>query len=168
MSWKRKSVTSAGQSDTTLIPPPTGERLRSLAFALLARREWSRHALSQRLVQTGAEADEVEALLQDLIDRDYQSDDRMAAIVVREQVRKGRGPLRIKQALQKENLTDHPKAQAQYETVDFLAQARAVRARRFGDVPPQNQKEKARQYRYLLYRGYDAQTCQQALQPVRD
>lgn len=153
-------------------PPPTGAALRSLAFALLARREWSRHTLQDKLLQTGADPDEVAELLTELAASSYQSDGRMAQMLVREQVRKGRGPMRIRQELQKHKLGEQPEASQEASEsmaeIDFLAQARALRARKFGDTLPDDPREKARQYRYLQYRGYDATTCSKALQLPRD
>lgn len=70
----------------------TGQRLRSLAFAYLAKREFSKAQLRLKLLEKDADAVEVDALLDELSNQNYQSDERMAGMVVRSNLRQGRGP----------------------------------------------------------------------------
>src|SRR5207344_3158097 len=67
-------VTGAGKSSP--------RSLEARAIGLLARREYSRAELRERLVATGAERDEVDALLETLAGQGYLSDERYARGVV--------------------------------------------------------------------------------------
>jgi regulatory protein len=142
--------------------PPSPARLRSLAFALLARREWSRQALTDKLLETGAPAEQVATLVDELVDRQYQSDERMAHMLVRANIRKGRGPARLKQDL-KQHAVDHQLAEPDIQQTDWLALASALRQKKFGATLPTDPKEQARQVRFLQYRGFDINTCQRAI-----
>jgi regulatory protein len=62
-------------------PPRT---LKQRAIALLARREYARAELRERLLVTGASRDEVDAALEDLAGLGYLSDERFARAVVRQ------------------------------------------------------------------------------------
>ena len=48
--------------------------------------------------------------------------------------------------------------------VDWLATIRAVRAKRFGAELPRDYPERARQARFLQYRGFDAAQIRAALE----
>ena len=147
--------------------PPTGARLRGLAFALLGRREWSKQALHDKLLQSGADHAEVAELIEEFVEKDYQNDSRTAQTAVRTNLRKGRGPARIKQDLKSRELDPNLATDTLAET-DWLAMAVALRVKKFGEALPTDQKEKARQLRFLQYRGFDGQTCQKALRWTDD
>jgi len=145
----------------------TGDRLRSRAFALLAQREWSAGSLQARLIALGGNAAEVAALVQEFQDNHYQSDERMAGMLLRSQLQKGRGPRRIRQTLQ-EHRVDAGLIHEELQDTDWLAQARQLRMRKFGSALPTDAKEKARQLRFLQYRGFDLSTCLAALSQIED
>lgn len=156
-----KKLTPNTPADQTA--PPSPARLRGLAFALLGRREWSAQQLTQKLLETGADAAHVAELVAELIASDYQSDQRMASMTVRANLRKGRGPARIRQDL-KARALDPTLAHDQLAETNWLAVAVALRVQKFGAEPPNDLKEKARQLRFLQYRGFDAEVCRKALQ----
>ncbi|MFU8924839.1 regulatory protein RecX [Acinetobacter puyangensis] len=132
---------------------PTGNRLRALGFALLAKKEYSRSDLKQKLLAYGADLDEVETLVEELAQQHYQSDERMAGMLLRSQIRQGRGPARIKQALKKHDI-DPELAQQEYDEVDWFQQALSLKIKKFGSEIAIDPKQKARQIRFLQYRGF--------------
>ena len=148
------------------LPKPAGslkgQRLRSTAFALLAKREHSRQELKSKLLLYGASPEELEPLLAELTGNDYQSDERMAGMLVRANMRKGRGPTRIQQELKKHHI-EAELAEEDIEQVNWLQQAMELRMRKFGEELPTEQKEKARQVRFLQYRGFDLDICFKAI-----
>lgn len=148
------------------LPKPAGslkgQRLRSTAFALLAKREHSRQELKSKLLLYGASPEELEPLLAELTGNDYQSDERMAGMLVRANMRKGRGPARIQQELKKHHI-EAELAEEDIEQVNWLQQAIELRMRKFGEELPTEQKEKARQVRFLQYRGFDLDICFKAI-----
>jgi regulatory protein len=147
--------------------PPTGARLRGLAFAMLGRREHSGQELAQKLHELDADPVEVAALMEEFQSQNYQSDQRMAEMIVRSNVRKGRGPARVKQTL-RERHVDLTLAVEQIEETDWLALARDLRIKKFGPALPSDHKEKARQMRFLQYRGFDGHVCGKAIQSNGD
>ncbi|WP_034279162.1 regulatory protein RecX [Alkanindiges illinoisensis] len=148
------------------LPKPAGslkgQRLRSTAFALLAKREHSKQELKSKLLLYGASPEELEPLLAELTGNDYQSDERMAGMLVRANMRKGRGPARIQQELKKHHI-EAELAEEDIEQVNWLQQAMELRMRKFGEELPIEQKEKARQVRFLQYRGFNLDICFKAI-----
>lgn len=153
---------AANEQNPTPKPPPTGARLRGLAFAILGRREHSEQELKQKLLELEADPVEVAAIVEEFKTQNYQSDQRMAEMIVRSNVRKGRGPARVKQTLRERHVATEL-AQENLEETDWLALARALREKKFGVELPTEAKEKARQLRFLQYRGFDGQTCSKAV-----
>ena len=149
-------------STSTPKPPPTGARLRGLAFAILGRREHSEQELKQKLLELEADPVEVAAIVEEFKSQNYQSDQRMAEMIVRSNVRKGRGPARVKQTLRERHVAPEL-AQENLEETNWLALARALREKKFGAELPTEAKEKARQLRFLQYRGFDGSTCSKAV-----
>ena len=143
-------------------PPPTGARLRGLAFAMLGRREHSEQELKQKLMELEADPVEVAAIVDEFKSQQYQSDQRMADMIVRANVRKGRGPARVKQTLRERHVAPEL-AQDNLDETDWLALACALREKKFGAELPTEAKEKARQLRFLQYRGFDGSTCSKAV-----
>lgn len=141
--------------ETTLIPVGlTGTKLRSYAFAVLTRKEYSRIDLIEKLMLRAQNRDEVITLVEEFAAANYQSDDRMAEMVVRSQVRKGKGPQRIKLALKSKSL-DIAHVNEDLKEIDWLAQAYALKVKKYGVDVAKEPKLKAKQIRFLQYRGFD-------------
>lgn len=128
--------------------------LKQQAVALLARREYSRAELSKRLAPTGSSRSEIDAVLDELAASGLLSDARFAAALVHQKTG-GYGKRAIAHALREKGV-DAGEATAALAVLDGdgeLAVAQALWARRFGQ-PPRDEREKARQLRFLLSRGY--------------
>ena len=143
-------------------PSQSPAALRGRALALLARREYSRHELLSKLVESGAAPADVEQLLAEFSERGWQDDPRFAAAFVREEIRKGHGPVSVRQGLKQRGIADELIAES-LATYDWAAMAREVRERKFGQDFPSERKETARQMRFLQYRGFTGDQCRQAL-----
>jgi regulatory protein len=134
-----------------------------LAVRWLARREYSRSELTQRLRQRGIAAEEIERVLDELAAAGYLSDARYAQAVVAQ--RAGRfGKRAIVYALKERGIgaADAQTALAPLAETDELADAQALWQRRFGAAPA-NDREKARQVRFLQARGYSLSTALRVL-----
>jgi regulatory protein len=134
-----------------------------LAVRWLTRREYSRSELTQRLRQRGIAVEEIERTLDELAAAGYLSDARYAQAVVAQRV--GRfGKRAIVYALKERGITaaDAQTALAPLAETDELADAQALWQRRFG-VAPANDREKARQVRFLQARGYSLSTALRVL-----
>ncbi|UTO18320.1 recombination regulator RecX [Acinetobacter sp. Z1] len=142
-------------SDKTEKPKTlTGSRLRSYAFALLTRRDYSQVELITKLNQYAVNPEEVTKLVEELAEQNYQSDQRVAELTLASQIRKGKGLQRIKQTLKAKHL-DAELITQELEEVDWLQQAYQLKIKKFGEEVTKDQKIKAKQIRFLQYRGFD-------------
>jgi regulatory protein len=135
------------------------------AVALLARRDYSCAGLRQRLVARGFEPATVQQVIEELLERHYLDDERYAAQYVSYQGARGQGPRRIGRDLAAEGLGEELITAALATIEDWAALARELRIRRFGLAVPANWQEKARQARFLLYRGFTTDHIRSALGP---
>jgi regulatory protein len=128
---------------------------RTAAVSLLARRDFASTELHARLIARGFEPPAAAEAVAGLAAQGVLSDERYAENYVAYQAGRGHGPLRIASELRARGL-----AAALIEVAlagaDWRALAGAVRTRRFGKAPPASWKEKARQARFLQYRGFSA------------
>jgi regulatory protein len=127
--------------------------LRGRALQALARREFSRAELQAKLIPHVTETDDVGMLLDDLEKRGWLSDARALEQTVR--IRSARfGTQRIAHELRQKGISDELISAAIPQMKEGeLDAARAVWQRKFA-TPPQDQKEKARQVRFLQSRGF--------------
>ena len=126
------------------------------AISLLARRDYSSKELKKKLAQRGYIEHAYEVVVDDLVSMNKVNDERYGQNVVAYRARRGHGPARIRNELQRSGLTrsaidDAVKGE---EAPDFLALARAARTRKFGPPIPKDRKERAKQARFLQYRGF--------------
>ena len=127
--------------------------LRARALQALARRELSRAELTAKLLPHVAETDDLAALLDDLEKRGWLSDARAVEQIVR--IRSARfGTQRIAHELRQKGISDELiNASIPQMKEGELEAARNVWQRKFAS-PPQDQKEKAKQVRFLQSRGF--------------
>lgn len=135
--------------------------LRARALQYLARREYSRAELRAKLLphaQANADFEQVQpidldALLDDLITRGWLSDVRAATQLVH--ARRSRfGLQRITHELRQRGISEELISAALPELKDCeLETARDVWQRKFG-IAPRDEKEKAKQVRFLQSRGF--------------
>ncbi|WEI18334.1 regulatory protein RecX [Acinetobacter proteolyticus] len=140
----------------------TGSRLRSYAFALLTRRDYSQAELISKLNQYAINPEEVVKLVEELAQQNYQSDQRVAELTLASQLRKGKGLQRIKQALKAKQL-DTDLITEELQDVDWLNQAYQLKLKKFGQEVATAPKIKARQIRFLQYRGFDMGVIMKAI-----
>ncbi len=142
--------------------PLTGTRLRSYAFALLTKREYSKAELIEKLSQYAADQEEVQQLVHELSENQYQSDQRVAELVVNSQIRQGKGPNRIKLALKSKQI-DHQLIAEDLQETDWIEQAYQLKIKKFGTIVEKEPKLKAKQIRFLQYRGFELDTIMKAI-----
>ncbi|TYP65104.1 recombination regulator RecX [Stutzerimonas stutzeri] len=128
--------------------------VRRAAMDLLARREHGRVELSRKLRLRGAPAELIEPALERLADEGLLSEARYLESFVRMRANAGYGPLRIREELTQRGLPREEIEQALRDSgFDWNEQLREVWLRKFGELPG-DQRERARQGRFLSYRGY--------------
>lgn len=140
---------------------------RDIAIGLLARREYSRAELAQRLRKKAFDEAAINDCLDTLIEQGLQSDARFAAVFVRSRILRGQGTIRIKgelrqRGIDQETLSAAFEAVEESENVDWFELARETLARRF-ESPGETPKERARRERFLANRGFDFEQIRYAL-----
>ena len=99
----------------------------------------------------------------ELIEERALDDSRYASNFVSYQAGRGHGPLRISAELKAVELPTELIDAALRAGPDWRAAARDVRARKFGAALPSDWTEKARQARFLQYRGFSSDHIRSAL-----
>jgi regulatory protein len=135
----------------------------------LARREYGQRELEQKLIAAGFESVTVAATVEKLTGEGLQDDRRFIENFVHSRINQGKGPIRVRQELGERGL-NAGMIEAVLEDVaeDWCALARQVRDKKFGPGLPRDFKEKARQMRFLQYRGFDSEHIQAAVSPHGD
>jgi regulatory protein len=94
------------------------------------------------------------------------SDDRFMESLIQARRNRGYGPLRIQKELQEKGVA--PEAIAGWLDAtnrDWIDDIRRVQRKKFGARLPKNYTERARQARFLQYRGFTYDQIQQLLDP---
>ena len=138
--------------------------LRVRALQLLTRRDYCRAELKGKLVPHAESEEELDVVLDTLQSERLLSDTRYAA--QRVVARAGRyGNARLKQELRQKGVADDEIAAALPEGGDETERCRAVWQRKFGDLP-QTPEERAKQMRFLQYRGFSSEAIRRTLRGI--
>ena len=137
--------------------------VRRAAMDLLAQREHGRVELARKLRRRGAPPELIDSALDRLSEEGLLDESRYLESFIAARARAGYGPLRIREELAQRGLPREAIEQALGECgVDWAEQLRELWQRRFG-VRPQDQKERARQGRFLAYRGFSMEQVSRLL-----
>ena len=123
---------------------------------LLAMREHSQKELYRKLGQKDYATELVEKAINSLAEQDLQSDQRYVEMMIRSAHAKGHGPNRLWQSLQQNGIDRELYDQCMTGTdIDWWQLAYQVKEKKFGDAVEQDWKQKQRQQRFLLNRGFN-------------
>jgi regulatory protein len=142
--------------------------IRRSALVLLSRRDFASPELVEKLTGQGYAGDPVREVVADLAAERLLDDVRYAANYVAWHASRGQGPMRIRQDLLAAGLPAAMVAEALDSGPDFAAICRQTRERRFGAELPAEWKERARQARFLQYRGFSSDHIRSAFGPDFD
>ena len=143
--------------------PVTAEAARQKALRLLGRREHSGRQLATKLAASGVERADASELVESLASDGWQSDARYGAAQARSRVAQGYGPLRIRAELGVAGLKrDEVEAVMAALDADWPSLCAEAQARKCGALP-ENAAERARQWRQLAQRGFEAADIAAAL-----
>jgi len=127
--------------------------LRARALRLLARREHSREELRRKLAAHAEEGEDVEILLDALAAQGWLSDARFAEHAARAKARRF-GPLKVAHFLKQRGIADEIiAAGVKAAGIEGTASIEAVWRSRFRELPG-DERDKARQVRFLQGRGF--------------
>ena len=134
-------------------PPPA---LKGRALRCLSAREHSRAELVRKLARYEQEPGELERVLDDLQAKGFISQERVVASVLNRRAAQ-LGAARVRQELNAKGIdAELVRGAGAGLQGSELERARAVWLRRFGDSPPQDARQWARQMRFLVARGFAA------------
>lgn len=146
---------------------PRERSLRERALGFLARREHSRAELRRKLAPHAGSPGELDALLDDLVRRKLLSEERFAEARAHVLSRKF-GAARIERDLRARGVSVEQAASATRESrATEFERARGVWQRKFG-TPATDLKERARQARFLLSRGFSTDVVKRILRHEDD
>ena len=149
--------------------PADAQAARITGIGMLARRDFARRALRERLIDRGYEPAAADAAVELLEDERLLDDARLVGHRVASRVARGQGPLRIRLALERDGLERSlVEATLKVCEVDWGAQARLVMERRFGTAPPADAAERAARARFLYYRGFTGEHLRAAFAGLGD
>ena len=140
------------------------KEVRLAAMNLLARREHSQQELHRKLANKGFEPADIRPALATLSEEGLLSDERFTEAFINSRLKRGSGPIKIAMELQQRGVSDEL-VNIYLDERDALwaESAVTVRAKRFGPNLPDDFKERARQMRFLQYRGFTIQQIQRAV-----
>jgi len=157
----RKPDAAAGEADERTV--------RTAALALLAGRDFGRAELAGRLEKRGYPVEVIAAVVAALVAERLLSEERFTGQFVRQHAARGHGPVRIRMDLRERGVADADIDDAlDAAAEDWTAIARETRRKRFGAAGPADWHERARQGRFLQYRGFSAEQIRAALGPGDD
>jgi len=173
----RRRVTGGGVEQST---PPTdladpelpdpeaaGRRrsaARNTAIGLLARREHAKAEIRRKLRDRGYDKELTQEVVDGLTRQRLLSDDRFAESFIRARAERGQGPVRLRVELRQ--LQIPAEMIGRYlgaAGLDWCELASEVRLRKFGNGVPATMGERAKQVRFLQYRGFTADQIRVAL-----
>jgi regulatory protein len=136
---------------------------RVAALDMLARRDYSSTELARKLGDLGLDAALLAELLERLVAEKLLDDDRYTADFIRARAARGQGPLRIRAELRQRGLAGPPVEEAIAAFPDWPGVARTARLKKFRSKAPASAAERARQVRFLSYRGFTSAQVRAAL-----
>jgi regulatory protein len=142
---------------------------RNRALRMLSRREYAAHELFTLLSAKGFDQTILDTLLQQLQQENLQSDARYAEAYARSRQQRGFGPLRIKQDLSHKGIAAELITDVlnHCETPWEIA-IQSARSKRFGEALPEDHQSRAKQIRFLQYRGFPMELAYWAVNSSHD
>ena len=157
-----------GRSRVTAEEARNPDRVRAAAIGLLARRDFGSGELRRKLASQGFLEELAAEAVTELAEGGLLNDARYAENYVTWHAERGEGPLRIEAELKAIDMPEELIRAALDAGPDWKARARAVRIRRFGLEVPESWPQKAKQGRFLQYRGFSSDHIRAALGPDFD
>ncbi|WP_445366464.1 regulatory protein RecX [Methylomonas sp. BW4-1] len=133
------------------------QQIEAICLRLLARREHSRRELLDKLALRGFDREDVEPVIDQIAEQNWQNDARYAEAYVRQRIQNGYGPMRIRYELQQRGINDadlDAQAEAQGGWQNVLLD---VYSRKYDDEKLLTQNEWLKRSRFLQQRGFSGE-----------
>ncbi|MDT4288131.1 regulatory protein RecX [Methylomonas sp. MO1] len=133
------------------------QQIEAVCLRLLSRREHSRRELLDKLALRGFNRDEAEPVIDGMAELNWQNDERYTECYVRQRIRSGYGPVRIRYELQQRGINDvdldaHAEELGGWQTVLL-----EVYSRKYDDEKLRSQNEWLKRSRFLQQRGFSGE-----------
>ncbi|MDD1620836.1 MAG: recombination regulator RecX [Methylococcaceae bacterium] len=134
------------------------QAIEQICLRLLARREHSRRELLDKLALRGFQRDEIEPVITEMAERDWQNEERYTECYVRQRIQNGYGPIRIRYELQQRGIDDADlDAQAEEQGGGWQNLLLDVYTSKYGEETSLTQTEWLRRSRFLQQRGFSGE-----------
>jgi len=165
----RSSVAKPEKTDTQSISATKKEfnRLMAKGIRLLAMREHSLKEINDKLSAKALSKEMVAAVLDELIENNYVSDERFAESYVRSRANRGFGPIKIRMELKNKGISNQ--LIAEYLDMDsaiWLDSARNQYHKKYGDDAISDYNTWTKRARFMQSRGFTAEHIQISLPAV--
>jgi regulatory protein len=138
--------------------------VRTAALGLLAGRDFSRNELCDRLLRKGHDAANVQVVVAALMQEGHLREDHYVEQFITQHAGRGQGPQRIRMELRERGVDPEAiEAGLGLAETDWFQAAREARRRKFGVSLPRDYRERAKQARFLQYRGFSSDQIRAAL-----
>lgn len=138
--------------------------VRTYLFDLLARRDYTRAQLLQKLKLRDVDLSLAEQILDSFERQGYQSDKRFVESQVRQRLAQGQGRRKIEYELRHKGISSDL-AESVLQKHDEGSEQRALEylRKRYGDQPADDHKERAKRFRHMVSRGFSFDEINYAL-----
>jgi regulatory protein len=135
----------------------------------LARRDYSQHDISQKLKAKGHTHPDIALIISDLAKAGLINDARFAENFIRWRRAKGYGPLRISMELKAHGIIDEMITEyLEISDNAWFDDAHTIWRKHFKGNKPTDFKHRAKQMRFLQYRGFTREQIEYALGEIID
>ena len=137
---------------------------RNRALSWLARREYGRQELIRKLVQRGCAEADATRIVAVLAAEGSVSDERFIEALLHVRRVRGYGPLYIRRELEEKGIDRGTiERWLDVDSRDWVEDVKRVNKKKFGGKQPASLAERAKQTRFLQYRGFTHEQIRQAL-----
>jgi regulatory protein len=140
---------------------PNHKEIKLKAMNLLARREHSQAELQRKLVAKGFAPNAVNAVMQELMRANLQSDARFTASYIRSRMHQGFGPLKIQYELRAKGIDSAINS----NDAIWLQKAQEIWQKKFGNNTAKDLQSRAKQIRFMQYKGFTSEQIKYVLKP---
>ena len=128
--------------------------IHSVLFKLLAKRDYAKQELHTKLKALEYPESEIESALNQAQQQNFINDHRFTENYIRQRSQRGYGPVRIQAELEAKGVDMDIILSLISTPLVWENLATTVREKRFGKMIPKDYAEKAKQMRFLQYRGF--------------
>lgn len=133
------------------------QQIEAICLRLLARREHSQKELLDKLALRGFRRDEVEPVIHEMAEQNWQNDERYTECYVRQRIASGYGPIRIRYELQQRGINETDLDEQAEEQGGWQHLLMAVYCNKYDEEKSLTQNEWLKRSRFLQQRGFSGE-----------